>query len=318
MVSDRKPRQFKPRSPATCRADAAFYSRNLNARAAIGLIVLTCLTLACDSSGNSGSNSSTGAADSGEPPPVTQGDWYRPPVGATWQWQLQPGNAGVNTAYGVTVYEIDLFDAPQAVIDTLRSDGRRVIAYFSAGTFEPFRSDSGEFQAQEIGLTLADFADERWLDIRSENVRRIMMARLDLAKSRGFDGVEPDNVDGYANRSGFPLSAADQLAFNRFIANEAHRRGLSVGLKNDLDQIPQLVEYFDFAVNEQCHEFRECDALTLFVAAGKPVFNAEYQSRLANNAGAREAVCADSRALNIRTLILPLALDDAFRFSCEE
>lgn len=43
-------------------------------------------------------------------------------------------------------------------------------------------------------------------------------------------------------------------------------------LKNDLNQIPLLEPFFDFSVNEQCHEFAECNAMAPFVAAGKPVF----------------------------------------------
>ncbi|MGQ9651406.1 MAG: endo alpha-1,4 polygalactosaminidase [Phycisphaerae bacterium] len=251
-------------------------------------------------------------------PPITGGTWYRPGVATTWQWQLQPNDAGIiNTAYDVEVYDIDLFDAPDSVISELHAHGRKVIGYFSAGTYEPFRSDASEFLPAEIGKTLEDFADERWLDIRSGNVRRIMLARLDHAVLRGFDGVEPDNVDGYANDSGFPLTAADQLAFNRFIANEAHKRSLSVGLKNDLDQITGLVEYFDFAVNEQCHQFDECNLLAPFTGAGKAVFNAEYDSRFVNLPLIRGQMCADSLNRNLRTLVLPVDLDDSFRFSCD-
>jgi hypothetical protein len=254
----------------------------------------------------------------GDPPPVVEGQWARPAADATWQWQLQPdGNGQINTAYEADVYDIDLFDAPAAVITQLHAEGRIVIAYFSAGTYEGFRDDAGSFAASDIGQPLADFPDERWLDVRSSNVRAIMQARLDLAAARGFDGVEPDNVDGYANNSGFNLTAADQLEFNRFLANEAHQRGLAVGLKNDLDQVPALVSYFDFAVNEECHAYDECDALQPFVDAGKPVFNAEYDAALVGSAAARATVCAAANALGIRTLILPLDLDDEFRLECE-
>lgn len=251
-------------------------------------------------------------------PPVTAGSWYRPNVTATWQWQLQPDAQGhINTSYNVTVYDIDLFDVPDSVITGLHAQGRKMIAYFSAGTYESYRSDAGEFQSSELGSTLGDYPDERWLDIRSENVRRIMLARLDHAVARGFDGVEPDNVDGYANSSGFPLTASDQLVFNRWIANEAHRRNLSVGLKNDLDQVEELVAYFDFAVNEQCHEYDECDRLQSFIDAGKPVFNAEYAARYVNVAATRAQLCAESRNLGLHTLILPQDLDDSFRYTCE-
>ena len=83
-------------------------------------------------------------------------------------------------------------------------------------------------------------------------------------------------MDGYTNSTGFLLTADDQLVFNRFLATAAHARGLSVGLKNDLDQVPQLVGDFDWALDEQCYEYDECDALLPFVAAGKAVFGVEY------------------------------------------
>jgi hypothetical protein len=262
-------------------------------------------------------NSGDGEPDPGEPP-ITEGDWYRPSVAATWQWQLQPGADGtLNIAYDVEVYDIDLFDAPDDVIATLQAAGRRVVCYFSAGSFESFRVDAGEFQAAELGQTLETHANERWLDVRSENVRRIILARLDLAAERGCDGVEPDNVDGFANETGFTLSGDDQLAFNRFLANEAHRRNLSVALKNDLDQILELVDYFDFSVNEQCHEYDECELLDPFIDAGKPVFNAEYEARWVNSATEREELCAEALGRDLRTLVLPLDLDDSFRFSCD-
>jgi hypothetical protein len=247
-------------------------------------------------------------------PPVTEGSWYRPGPSTSWQWQLQ---GTLNASYDVEVYDVDLFDTDAATIASLQAAGRRVICYFSAGSYEGWRPDAGEFGVEDRGSTLDGFDDERWLDIRSTNVARIMRGRLDLAVERGCDGVEPDNVDGFTNGSGFPLTATDQLAFNRFLANEAHRRGLSVALKNDLDQIPELVAYFDFSVNEQCHEFDECDALAPFTAAGKAVFVAEYLPRFVREGPDREAMCAASRAADLRTLVLPLDLDDSFRISCD-
>jgi hypothetical protein len=245
--------------------------------------------------------------------PIT-GQWYRPAVTATWQWQLL---GTVNTQYDVDVYDIDLFDVPATLIASLQNAGKRVICYFSAGSFEDFRPDATSFRSEELGNVFDDFPNERWLDIRSPNVLAIMESRLDMAVDKGCDGVEPDNVDGFANNTGFNLTSADQLTFNRTIANEAHERGLSVGLKNDLDQITDLIAFFDFQVNEQCHEFDECAALDPFVTADKPVFNAEYELRLVSDEVARAQLCGAARTRNFRTLILPFDLDDSFRFSCE-
>jgi hypothetical protein len=176
------------------------------------------------------------------------------------------------------MYDIDLFEPPDAVIQTLHADGRKVVCYFSAGSWENWRPDAADFPAEVRGNNLAGWAGEKWLDVRRlDLLGPIMEARLDLAVSRGCDGVEPDNVDGYANRTGFPLTAADQRRYNTWLAERAHERGLSVGLKNDLDQVRALVPLFDWALNEQCFEYDECETLLPFVGEGKAVFGVEYQ-----------------------------------------
>lgn len=202
------------------------------------------------------------------------GDWWRPAPGTTWQWQL---SGDIDTSLDVAVYDVDLFETPAAVIDQIKAEGRILVCYFSAGTWEPYRPDSGRFPARSLGKTLPDWPDERWLDIRDlQTLKPIMEARLDLAVEKGCDGVEPDLVDAYANDSGFALSAADQLRYNRWLAEAAHARGLSVGLKNDLGQVAQLVDLFDWALNEQCFQYDECELLLPFVERDKAVFGVEY------------------------------------------
>ena len=172
-----------------------------------------------------------------------------------------------------------------------------------------------EYKA-DMGNALDGWAGERWLDTRSANVRAVMMARMDLAKSKGCDGVDPDNVDGYTNKPGFPLTAATQLDYNRFLATQAHARGLAVGLKNGVAQLSDLASAFDFAVNEQCFQYNECSGYSVFTVQGKPVFNVEYQTKW-KDATTRQTLCAKAKALSLRTLVLPLALNDKFRYSCD-
>ena len=137
-----------------------------------------------------------------------------------------------------------------------------------------------------------------------------MKQRLDLAMDKGCDAVEPDNVDGYSNRPGFPLSYDDQLDYNRFIAREAHARGLSVGLKNDLDQVDDLLPDFDWALNEECFDYDECGMLLPFIEAGKAVFQVEYGGE--SKAG---RVCPRANAMNFDTLIKHVDLN-AWRIAC--
>ncbi len=256
-----------------------------------------------DPSGNESNTGNTG--DSGR---------WMPRVGDTWQWQLQ---GPVNTSYDANVYDIDLFESPAATIEELHNAGRHVVCYFSAGSYEDWRPDAGDFTSTDLGQSLDGWPGESWLDIRSTNVRNIMAARLDLAAQKGCDAVEPDNVAGYSNATGLSLTADDQLDYNRFLAQQAHQRNLAVALKNDVEQAAALVDDFDFTVNEECHAYDECDALNVFIEAGKPVFNAEYDSRYVDDVSARQSLCADARANNFSTLVLPLELDDSFRYSCD-
>lgn len=233
----------------------------------------------------------------------------------TWQWQL---TGTIDTSYQVGVYDIDLFEAPQSTIDNLKAMGRKVVCYFSAGSAENWRPDYSKFLPSDLGNSLQGWPGERWVDTRSTNVRNIMSARLDLAVSKGCDGVEPDNVDGYTNNPGFPLTSSTQANFNLFIANAAHTRHLGVALKNDIEQLSTLGASFDFVINEQCHAFNECGAYSAFLASGKAVFNAEYASKyVQNTSGARDQLCQTAKAEHIRTLVLPQALDDSFRFGCD-
>ena len=274
--------------------------------------MLSLLVVACGGGSSGGGTSPTPSDDPGTPP-APGASWYQPAASSTWQWQLQ---GAINTSYAVDIYDIDLFEAPDSVIADLHNAGRKVICYFSAGSYENWRPDAAQFTAGDIGKAMDGWAGEYWIDIRSANVRGIMEARLDLAKSKHCDGVEPDNVEGYGADSGFSLTANDQLGFNRFIAAAAHDRGLAVALKNDVDQIAALVGDFDFAVNEECFEYDECDTLAPFIQAGKPVLQAEYAGTYVNNADARAAMCADSLNRGFSTLVLPLDLDDSFRYSC--
>jgi len=154
-----------------------------------------------------------------------------------------------------------------------------VICYFSAGTYEDWRPDANQFPASVLGAS-DGWPGERWLDIRKGTaVYNIMSNRFSLAAQKGCDGIEPDNIDSYTNNPGFPIKAADQLYYNTWLASEAHKFNLSIGLKNDLDQVPQLVSYFDWALDEQCYEYDECDCLKPFITAGKAVFGTEYTGR---------------------------------------
>jgi hypothetical protein len=242
------------------------------------------------------------------PTPTPSTVWWQPVPDTSWQWQL---SGTIDTSLDVQMYDIDLFEAPQETIDNLHADGRVVICYFSAGSWEDWRPDAADFPAEVIGDPLEGWPGEKWLDIgRLDLLGPIMQARLDLAVQKGCDGVEPDNVDGYANQTGFPLSYADQIAYNTWLAQQAHARGLSIGLKNDLDQIVDLQPLFDWALNEECFTYNECDLLLPFIESHKAVFGVEYELEPAD-------FCPQANAMHFSFLKKNWDLD-AWRVDCQD
>jgi hypothetical protein len=261
---------------------------------------------------------------------TAQGACWRPAVGVRWQYQLQGVTAyastgGINVnisaipaaggaAVRPQVFDIDLYADESivgnnttlntAAVNAIHANGAKAICYLSAGTWENWRADAGAFPAGVLG-SKNGWPGEKWLDIRQTSVLLpIMDARVQKCRQAGFDGVEFDNVDGYANRSGFPLTANDQLVYNASLANLAHRYGLTAALKNDLGQTTALKPYFDYAVNEQCFQYRECNypapGLVDWAATGKAVFNVEY----------KKLDCANANAANFGSILKTVDLFD--------
>jgi hypothetical protein len=217
---------------------------------------------------------------------------WKPPVGARWQYQL---NGKIRTDLCVVpvsggacvrpeVYDVDLYNMDGTALNTvsvaqIHAAGAHAVCYVSAGSFESFRPDAAAFPTSVKGKSNG-WPGEKWLDIRQIPVLLpIIAARVDLCVAAGFDAVEFDNVDGYTNDTGFPLTASDQFAYNWVLTYVAHARGLSVGLKNDVEQAEALQPYFDFAINEQCAQYSECGVYDSWTAAGKAVLQVEYTKK---------------------------------------
>ena len=211
---------------------------------------------------------------------------WTPPQHLTWFWQLQ---GTVNNNEPVAAYDIDGFENEASEVAALHAQGKHVICYIDAGTAEKFRPDYGEFPAATLGRSNG-WPGERWLDIRQLGaIEPIMAARFRMCREKGFDAVEPDNIEAFANKSGFEISPAQQLTYNEWIANEVHALGMAVLQKNDGEQSAQLQPYFDGALSEQCNQYKECSDFQPYLAAGKPVLNAEYRGKPAKFCPADDA-----------------------------
>lgn len=232
-------------------------------------------------------------------PPNTQSatSWWHPHVGLTWQWQI--GDNDIDTSVETDVFDVDLY-VDQAIIDELHTKGAKVICYISVGSWEDWRPDRDQFPVEVLGKDYEGWLGEKWLDIRQiDKLAPIMRARFDLCRSKGFDALEPDNMEVYTNNTGFPLTYEDQLKYVLWLADEAHQRGLAIGQKNAPDQTGDLVSVFDFAIIEDAFFYDWAEEMKPYIEAGKTVFAAEYTDL----GGDFASYCVKSRELKFSTIL---------------
>jgi hypothetical protein len=284
---------------------------------AVGLLGLT----GCGSSGGGvgGSGGAGGGGTAGDtsaqsaalPKPVVCGSCHRLPLQESWDIQLSDTPEAPYPDVGLI--ELDGFDTPAATVAALHRcrAGRVVVCYIDAGTWESWRPDAKQYPKSLLGKPYASWPGERWVNITQYRgpLGTILQARVQMCRSKGFDAVDFDNVDEYTGDSGFKLTGADQLAYDTFLANLAHRAGMLVALKNDPDQIPPLLPYFDFAVDEQCYQDGGGGCgLDRFTRVGKPAFDIEYQ-------GPASGFCPAANRAGVNTILKQMSLD-AWRVAC--
>ena len=237
--------------------------------------------------------------------------WWQPRTGAIWQINLSNVSEIKAPWPNVTAFDADLFDVPKSTWQSMHDSDIASICYFSAGSWENWRPDADQFPKSVLGKPLDGWPGERWLNISSSAVRDLMAQRLDLAKSKNCTAVDPDNVDVYDNGGGgFNLTTADSLSYVKFLAAEAHKRGMACSLKNALALIPHVLNDVDFAVNEQCVQYQECGTELAFTKAGKPVFGIEYPNPPITQGKVHNVCDSKYRPKDFSTLVKYLNLNE--------
>ncbi|KAH8687191.1 glycoside hydrolase superfamily [Tricladium varicosporioides] len=224
-------------------------------------------------------------------------------------------NTNVALTPDAAVWDIDLMtDNADVAIANMKDAGKIVICYFSAGTVESYRQDANKFTNADKGKVLPEWPNEKWVNLKSANVRSIMKARIQMAKDRGCDAIDPDNVDAYQNDNGLGLTKQDSVDFMKYLASTAAGMGMKTGLKNALAIISDVQSVVSFAVNEQCAQYNECTAYHNFIAAGKPVFHIEYPAKTpaagqnpSFTAAERNTIC--KAAAGFSTVLKAIGLD---------
>ena len=244
---------------------------------------------------------------------------WQPSVGATWDIQLK---LPLNTTSAATydVWDFDLFDNTKQTVTEMQGRGTKVVCYFSGGTYEDWRPDAANFSKSDLGSPLPDWPGETWLNVSSPSVRAIMLRRLDLAVSKNCDAVDPDNMDGYQNSNGLNLTQQDAIDYVTFLAEAAHSRNLSMGLKNAGSILASVVSVVQFSVNEECAHYNDCNYFAPMIQHGKPVFHIEYPKGSDTNNNVlvstdeKQKACNATGEVDFSTVIKNMNLDSWTQF----
>ncbi len=196
------------------------------------------------------------------------------------------------------------------VVQALHAAGKYSICYIEAGA-QQAEPDSSNFAASDYTngsdpqtTEMQGWPGEYWYDIRgfanyvagdpstltgaAVNIAAGLGQRIEDCAVEGQDALEPDDLDGYDNPSqtgaaggGWGLTQADSAGFERWLAYTAHSDGLAVFQKNDPANASVDEPLFDGMIIEECNFYDDPCAgsggdATPYLAAGKPVLNAEY------------------------------------------
>lgn len=247
-----------------------------------------------------------------EPNDPLTGDWYKPTPETTFDWDLRD-NIPSDFSYQAHIVDIDAFDNSKTYVEKLQAQGKKVIAYVSVGSWEDWRSDSADFPTAVIGNDYPGWEGEKFLDIRNiEALAPIIRARFDRIKEKGFDGIEPDNIDlnsWTTNELGFEITDADVITYSKWLAKEAHKRGLSIGQKNTTDLANELVDTFDWILLEDAFFYNFQEEAQVYITKNKAVFATEYTDEMSSSHFAN-TVCPAAKNIKFTAILKRRELDD--------
>ncbi|MCC8407446.1 endo alpha-1,4 polygalactosaminidase [Mucilaginibacter sp. UR6-1] len=237
-----------------------------------GLALMLLLLIACKK--DTTDNDTPNTVDPTELP----GDkttWWQPAAGISFDWQLDDINS--STTFSGSVVDVDAFTTSAETVAALHAQGKKVIAYLSVGTFEDDRPDGSLLPKDVVGKKYDEWPHEKWVDIRQiDKLKPWLNSRFNMILKKGFDAIEPDNLDSYANTTGFDINIDDTKKYIDFLITTAHSNGLGIGQKNVPELTGQYASKFDWALTEDAFKQGWQNDLKLYAQLKKPVFVVEY------------------------------------------
>jgi len=210
-----------------------------------------------------------------------KGSCWKPIIGMEWQWQLSCDTAKTCTNLEVHVpfYVIDAVENPASTVAAIHKRGEHAYCYVDIGSWEDTRPDASKFPPTVLGKRYVGWPHERWLDIRQLGILApIMIARMQVCVQKGFDGVEFDNVQDWDNPTGIPITQGESAYYTAWMANQAHKMGLSASWENAPTNVGVLQPYMEALIFESCYRYHFCKQSAPMIDAGKWVGGVEYKA----------------------------------------
>jgi hypothetical protein len=289
--------------------------------------------------------------------------WFHPKPGEIKNWDIQL--TGYDFAAQRDMYIVDLWDVvpsarmldygdgdPVAVpagsqatrIAALKAARTTVICHVGTGAIKLTDPDARKFPGFEatppnrptmvkagsvIGwsTSLTD-ANERFLDIRTASrpmFEKYIIARIDLAKAIGCDGIAANHNDATAYQddvaygTGFAMiAAAEQTSWIVALAKKSHDIEISIGGRGGhaATGIEALVDDYDWLIAERCTEIPDCDQTRPFIEAKRAVFGLDYDVTQEGMASSKTTTCQRWADTLIDGVIKKATLDGSFREVC--
>ena len=196
-----------------------------------------------------------------------------PPANGRFDYQI---GGAYTPAASVRIVDRDRTAAPVA--------GRYNVCYVNA--FQTQSDEVAGWKSNRNNLLLkrngSYVVDSAWNEILLDTSTAAKRAKLASivggwfagCRARGYQAVEPDNLDSWTRSKG-RLSKADNMAYASLLISRAHAAGLAIAQKNttELGRSGKAMG-FDFAIAEECQVYSECGQYT--GPYGKRVYEIEY------------------------------------------
>jgi hypothetical protein len=222
-----------------------------------------------------------------------------PPVNGQFDYQIGGAYTPLSS---VSIVDRDRSASPVA--------GKYNICYVNAFQTQPDEASfwtSGHSnllvkRANGTNLTDPDWPGEFILDTstaaKRSSIATIVNGWIDGCKTKGFQAIEPDNLDSWT-RSLNKLTKANNVAYATLLATHAHSIGLAIAQKNtsELGTTGKTSVGFDFAIAEECQVYAECGSYT--GPYGNRVIEIEYTD---NARSAYTTACA-AQGKNISVIL---------------